>query len=143
MAYSFNRAVRAMIVTSSTTAVAFFANSLSEIVPIKCFGIYAAIIVPTNFILTSILIPPALYWWETKIKHRCSCSRCFPCCNRCKKKDFSPDIEEKKPQADDRSQEDCLTRCFGGRFNLIVYKLRIVLTIVLTLLGLSALGVAS
>ena len=59
MAYAFKRAFKAILVTSSTTSVAFLANGLSEIVPIRAFGIFAAIIIPVNFLLI-ILIMPAI-----------------------------------------------------------------------------------
>lgn len=81
MAYSFKRASEAMAVTSMTTGVAFLANGLSEIVPIKAFGIYSAIIVPVNFILTVTVLPPMLVIYERNIKH---CGLC--CCNKKEKK---------------------------------------------------------
>jgi predicted RND superfamily exporter protein len=82
MAYSFTRASKAMMVTSSTTAVAFMANALSEIIPIKAFGIYAAIIVPVNFILVILMVPPMMIFWERKVRNSCSC--------KSKKKDAEP-----------------------------------------------------
>lgn len=45
MSYAWRRAVRAIAITSGTTAVAFLANVLSPQMPIKSFGIYAAIII--------------------------------------------------------------------------------------------------
>ena len=73
MAYSFTRASKAMLVTSSTTAVAFLANALADIAPIRAFGIYAAIIVPTNFVLVVLMLPPMVVIWERKIKNCCAC----------------------------------------------------------------------
>lgn len=57
MAYSFKRSFRAIAVTSSTTAVAFLANATSAIRPIRAFGIYAAIIVPVNFLILILMMP--------------------------------------------------------------------------------------
>ena len=51
--------------TSSTTCVAFLANYFSPIMPIKAFGIFAAIIIPVNFLLV-IWIFPALIIFEDK-----------------------------------------------------------------------------
>ena len=59
MAYAFKRSFRAIAVTSSTTAVAFLANALSDVRPIRAFGIYAAILIPVNFFIV-ILIMPAI-----------------------------------------------------------------------------------
>ena len=57
MAYSFKRSFKAIAVTSSTTAIAFLANALSDIRPIRAFGIFAAIIIPVNFILVILVMP--------------------------------------------------------------------------------------
>jgi predicted RND superfamily exporter protein len=67
LAYSFRRASKAMAVTSSTTAVAFFANAFSPMIQISAFGIFAGIIVPVNFILVILIFPPAVVWYERVI----------------------------------------------------------------------------
>ena len=73
MSYSWKRAVRAMAVTSSTTSVPFLANGFSPIMPIKAFGIYAAIIIPANYILVVFMFPPAVIWYEDKIEGKFFC----------------------------------------------------------------------
>jgi len=67
MAYTFRRASRAMAVTSSTTAVAFFANMFSPIMPIKAFGLFAGVIVPANFFLVIMVFPSAVIFYEEHI----------------------------------------------------------------------------
>lgn len=67
LAYSFRRAAKAMAVTSSTTAVAFFANAFSSMTQISAFGIFAGIIVPVNYMLVIIIFPPAVVWYERTI----------------------------------------------------------------------------
>ena len=67
MAYAWRRAVRAMAVTSSTTAVAFFANAFSPLLNIAAFGLFAGIIVPINYLLVVMIFPPAVIWYEEKI----------------------------------------------------------------------------
>lgn len=57
LAYSWRRSFRAILVTSSTTAIAFLSNALSDIRPIRGFGIFAAIIIPVNFGLVIMIIP--------------------------------------------------------------------------------------
>ena len=86
MAYSFKRAFKAIIVTSSTTSVAFLANALSDIVPIRAFGIFAAIIIPVNFLLI-ILIMPAIQIIHDRYFAKCFTYRkifaaCCKCCKR-------------------------------------------------------------
>ena len=67
MAYSFRRGVRAMTVTSSTTAVAFFSNAFSPIMPIRSFGIFTGVLIPINFFLVVMIMPPAVIYYEHNI----------------------------------------------------------------------------
>jgi len=121
-----------MAVTSSTTAVAFLANALSEITPIRGFGIYAAIIVPINFIMVILLIPPATILNETVLEKYCSFSCLKRCCCRKKKGgDAEKEVDADVPQA----KEALMTRFFGGPFNLALFKLRYVVTAIGTLAG--------
>ena len=64
MAYAWRRACRAMAVTSSTTSVAFFSNVFSPIMPIKSFGIIAGVIIPINYLLVVMFMPPATIYFE-------------------------------------------------------------------------------
>ena len=68
MNYTWRRAAKAMLVTSSTTAFAFLSSSFSKIMPIRTFGIYAAIIIPMNFILVITLYPAIIIVDERVIK---------------------------------------------------------------------------
>lgn len=79
LAYTWKRAVRAIIVTSSTTAVAFAANIFSPAMPIKAFGVFAASIIFLNFILVITIFPAAIIFNERLCKNRICC--CFCCCN--------------------------------------------------------------
>lgn len=69
MAYAFRSSARAMAITSSTTSVAFFANIFSPILPIKSFGIFAGVIIPVNFVLVVLFMPPATIIFEDYIKN--------------------------------------------------------------------------
>ena len=60
MAYTWRKAAKAIFITSITTAVAFMATAFSEIMPIASFGIFAAVIVPVNFLLVILVYPPLL-----------------------------------------------------------------------------------
>ena len=72
MAYSFKRSFNAILVTSSTTAIAFLANALSDIRPIRAFGIFAAIIIPVNFVLVILVMPSTQIIHDKYLKDRCS-----------------------------------------------------------------------
>lgn len=67
-----------MTVTSSTTAVAFFANAMSPIMPIRAFGIFTGVLIPINFFLVVMIMPPAVIYYESKIQNRFNL--CFGCC---------------------------------------------------------------
>ena len=76
MAYAFRRGVRAMTVTSATTAAAFYANLVSPVMPIQAFGIFAGTLIPVNFFLVIMMMPSAVIFNENKIKH----NKCCCCC---------------------------------------------------------------
>jgi predicted RND superfamily exporter protein len=78
MSFSFKRSAVAIAVTSSTTCVAFLANSFSSIMPIQAFGIYAGIIVPVNYVLTSLLMPPMLNIHDRYLRGKCYKSNNYP-----------------------------------------------------------------
>jgi protein dispatched 1 len=67
MYYTFRRAYRAMALTSSTTSVAFFANLLSPLMPIKSFGLFAGVIIPVNFILVVTFLPSFIIIYEKNL----------------------------------------------------------------------------
>jgi len=67
MAYTFRRASRAMLFTSSTTSAAFIINAFSAVMPLKAFGIFAAVIVIVNFLEAAFVFPTALLFYEQNI----------------------------------------------------------------------------
>jgi len=71
LAYSFRRASRATLTTSSTTSAAFLANAFSPIMPIASFGIYAAIIIFVNYLLIIFFLPPLVIWYERNLQGKC------------------------------------------------------------------------
>ncbi|PVD25783.1 hypothetical protein C0Q70_13443 [Pomacea canaliculata] len=56
--------VLSMLVTSLTTAAAFFANFVSDITAIRCFSIYAGTTVVCNFVLTVTWMPASIMLFE-------------------------------------------------------------------------------
>ena len=94
MAFTWRRDSKAMFVTSITTAVAFLATSISKIMPISSFGIFASIVVPMNYILVIFVFPPFVVLSEKYCK----------CCCRRRKKAKEEDKEDDK--------EDNMVRTF-------------------------------
>jgi len=59
-----------MLVTSLTSAVAFAATTMSKIMPIRSFGIFATIIVPLVYLQTIIVQPFTYFIYEKYFMHR-------------------------------------------------------------------------
>lgn len=87
MAYAFYRSFNSILVTSSTTAVAFLANAISDIRPIRAFGIQAAIIVPVNFFILILMMPSIQILHDRWFKDKCNYTKI--CC--CRKASMSVD----------------------------------------------------
>lgn len=78
------------LVTSLTTAAAFLSNGMSEIVPIKIFGIfmvrpkyvdnlpYQGAIVLINFFLCVTFYPAIIVLWYKNFSHKCCCYPDYP-----------------------------------------------------------------
>ncbi len=74
LAYTWKRAAKAILITASTTSVAFLATGTSDIMPISSFGIYAGIIVPVNYLIVVCNYPAILMLWEKYINKKiCTC----------------------------------------------------------------------
>lgn len=67
IAFSYRRASKAMLVTSSTTIFAFLATAISPLLPIMSFGVFSAINILVNYLLTISLLPAFLVWREKEL----------------------------------------------------------------------------
>jgi predicted RND superfamily exporter protein len=112
MTYTFRRAFNAMIVTSSTTSVAFLANLFGDLMPLKCFGIYAAIIIPVNFLMV-VLIFPAIVTISEYIDEKC----CFKIQMKKKVNDWEQDSIDLEYKGEEPN-----VKFFGHYFNNFVFK---------------------
>ncbi|XP_078676387.1 protein dispatched homolog 1-like isoform X1 [Branchiostoma floridae x Branchiostoma belcheri] len=65
-------AALSMFVTSFTTAATFYANFVSKITAIRCFGVYAGTAILANFILMITLIPSTVVIYEKYIANICT-----------------------------------------------------------------------
>ena len=55
--YALEHAGASTFVTSFTTSAAFMANSISSIVAVKCFGLFAALVIMCDYILMITFLP--------------------------------------------------------------------------------------
>ncbi len=73
---------QAVFVTSLTTLVAFFITSITDLVNIQAFGLYAGMNIFFLFMLTVLLMPPTLVIWERNFSYLpcCVCHSACLCC---------------------------------------------------------------
>ncbi len=64
MSWTYRRAVKAMSVTSFTTAAAFFVTAVSPIMPISSLGIWAGLLILLQFLLVCTMYPSAIIIWH-------------------------------------------------------------------------------
>lgn len=64
MSWTYRRSVRAMSVTSFTTAAAFFVTAISPIMPISTLGIWAGTLIILQFVLVITIYPSAVIIWH-------------------------------------------------------------------------------
>jgi predicted RND superfamily exporter protein len=127
MAYSFRRGVRAMTVTSATTAAAFYANLFSPIMPIRAFGVFAGTLIPINFFLVVLMMPPTVIYYEEKLAYK----RCCCCIDKrlpggeLMTRENDPDRILNKEDRDAR-----INRFFAEKWNTYISKGRFVIVIV-------------
>lgn len=76
---SLSHAWNVMLITSLTTACAFFTNLMSKILVLKCFGLFAGLAVTVNFLLSVTFLPACVVvldwncdWWWQKIQESSS-----------------------------------------------------------------------
>lgn len=76
MSWTYRRAVKAMGVTSFTTAAAFFSTAVSPIMPISTLGVWAGLLVLLQFVLVITMFPCAIIVWHRFWRMR-RISNCF------------------------------------------------------------------
>lgn len=61
--------IQAMFVTSFTTMAAFLSTSISDIIPIGTFGLFAGSLVAFNYLLDIVFLPAVVVVWEIHFRH--------------------------------------------------------------------------
>jgi predicted RND superfamily exporter protein len=127
MAYAFRRGVRAMTVTSATTAAAFYANLFSPLMPIRAFGVFAGTLIPINFFLIVLMMPSAVTWYENTIKYK----KCCCCCDKKLRGGFN--VTKENDPANLNKGNDAhskIERFFDTTWNTFIFKGRWVIIVV-------------
>lgn len=146
MTWTYRRAVRAMTVTSITTAAAFFVTATSPIMPISTLGVWAGLLVLVQFALVITAYPSAVVLW-----HRFWSQRGFlPCFERKRRSEGPRSIPLYLKCVPGRWQKkrdtsglhySFLERFFGGPWARAIQKMRFLLIVVAAvLIGLGVFG---
>ncbi|KAA0146198.1 hypothetical protein FNF31_07845 [Cafeteria roenbergensis] len=70
MRFTYERASKALFVTSFTTFAAFLATGSSQIMPIATFGFFSATLVMMNLLLDLVFLPAVIVLWERSVRPR-------------------------------------------------------------------------
>jgi 5-methyltetrahydrofolate--homocysteine methyltransferase len=89
-------AAGAMLLTTSTTAVAFFATAICPVTPILCFAVFCGLMIIWNYIMNIMIVFPALCLYDIWLQR--GSSNCLIACyskNLQSKKDIEEAVETK------------------------------------------------
>ncbi|CAK0886088.1 unnamed protein product [Prorocentrum cordatum] len=106
LALAYQRTMISVFNTSFTTAVAFLATAISPIMPIRTMGIFACLLVLSNYVFVITLTPSAFAVWQT---YRVDLSRCC-CCRRGRPEATAEEQAQARPS--EAPKPSWLARCF-------------------------------
>lgn len=117
-AIAFPDAANAMLLTTTTTAVAFFGTAVCPVAPIRCFAVFVGLLVVFDYIMCVVLVFPALVIYDNTQKSNCCCD--IACCFKC----FSKQSDrEKKPFYNIDTNANLIRRLLTGYYN-VLHKFR-------------------
>lgn len=87
-------AAGAMLLTTSTTAIAFFGTAICPVAPIKLFAIFCGLLIMFDYILCVLLVFPALCIYGRRLENKQS--NCCIACHCCHNTEASNDDEDKQ-----------------------------------------------
>ncbi len=68
MAFTYRQTTRNIFTTTVVTTAACFSLVFTEVIPIRTFGFYAAILIFVNFAIVITMLPPMLVYFEQRIQ---------------------------------------------------------------------------
>lgn len=88
-------AAGAMLLTTTTTAVAFFATAICPVAPLKCFAIFCGLLIVLDYLWCILLVFPALCIYDKSLLKAAAQEKNHLCCNlSCKKQTMIEEEEE-------------------------------------------------
>jgi len=111
-------AAGAMLLTTSTTAVAFFATCICPVPPILCFAVFLGLMIVFNYVMNVLLVFPALCLYDTWIQRGSTNCLVVFCSKKNKKEnDGEEDVEESSNEK--KSELSLIHRIMTSHYNLI------------------------
>jgi hypothetical protein len=101
-AVAFPDAASAMLLTTSTTAVAFFATCICPVPPILCFAVYCGLMIIFNYIMNILLVFPGLCLYDIWLRN--GSKNC--CVNICGRKAVEEEDSEDLDIVEDPEHEE-------------------------------------
>ena len=111
-AKAFPDAASAMLLTTLTTAVAFFGTAVCPVSPILCFAVFVGLLVVGDYVLCCLSVFPALVIYDNRLQAtgrtgcccHCGVQTCC-CCFIQKKEDHSHDNEEDRDESEGAGED--------------------------------------
>jgi hypothetical protein len=110
-AKAFPDAALAMLLTTLTTAVAFFGTAVCPVSPILCFAVFVGLLVVFDYIMCILLVFPALVIYDNRVRSDrrtgccCQCGFHTCCCCFVSSKHAEEDAADESSGADDTDGE--------------------------------------
>ena len=118
---SFQRSSRAIFVTSFTTAGAFFATALSDLVPLAGFGVLSATMIVCLFICNVFMFPPAIVIYSRHVAEFEPCVKCVqPLRRKWQCLGYDENVDEGNNDDDEKHALGPLERFFHGPFYFLL-----------------------
>jgi len=148
MSYAFKRAGKAMLITSCTTATAFFATTVSKLLPIKAFGVWAGWVILFNYLYFIVMYPCVIMIQHYYKNIRCCyfglCCPCGCCKSESQELELGKDEEAgdvKDPTGDLEQEYRWMETFFKDSFSNVIVDYKFLILAVFILIA--AVGIYS
>lgn len=106
-------AAGAMFLTTSTTAVAFFATTICPVTPILCFALYCGLLITFNYLMNIFFLFPSLCIYDIALMNGSrNCLINFGCCGKSM-------FEVKSNKTSDEGKESLIHRILSGYYHYL------------------------
>ena len=123
-AQAFPDAAGAMLLTTLTTAVAFFGTAVCPVAPILCFAVFVGLLVVMDYVLCCLLVFPALVVYDNRLRAKgrtgccCHCGVRSCCCCFVKRHE-EPEVCEENADGDETGGPSLIHRILDRYYNFL------------------------